>query len=294
MKLAVIGIGLMGGSAALAMKRAGTVSQVYACDVNEASVAKAIELGVAEAGSTNPAEAARWADAVMVATPVLTMESIFRAIAPALRPDAIVTDLGSVRGVVQEAAKRSLGAKISQYVPCHPIAGGEKTGVENANPDMFIGKRVISTGDAALMRPELRNRMEGLWASTGARILRMSAERHDEVFGLMSHIPHVLAYALVTMITESRDPDMLLSMGGTGFLDFSRIAASSPVMWRDICLANRKSISEGLRRYRAELEVFQKAIDQGDADMLVARFARAAQARRRLGQGAKLKTQEKK
>ncbi len=293
MKLAVIGIGLMGGSAALAMKRAGTVDSVYACDVNEASVARAIGLGVAEEGGTDPAAAARGADVVMVATPVMTMESIFRAVAPELAPGAVITDLGSVRGVVQEAAKRSLGDKIRQYAPCHPIAGGEKTGVENANPDMFVGKRVISTAEPG-MAPEAVERMEVLWASTGARILRMTPARHDEVFGLMSHLPHVLAYALVAMITESRDPDTLLSMGGTGFLDFSRIAASSPVMWRDICLANRQAISVGLRRYREELERFQKAIDEGNADTLVAAFARASQARRKLGQGARLRTPEKK
>lgn len=291
MKLAVIGIGLMGGSAALAMKRAGVVDSVHACDVNEASVRRAIELGVAEEGGTDPQRAAMNADVIMVATPVMTMESIFRAVKPVLGPRAIITDLGSVRGLVQEAAKRSLGEKIRQYAPCHPIAGGEKTGVENANPDMFIGKRVISTAEPEMSR-EFVERMERLWASTGATILRMPPSRHDEVFGLMSHLPHVLAYALVSMITESRDPDTLLSMGGTGFLDFSRIAASSPVMWRDICLANRRAISEGLKRYRAELEEFQQMIDEGNADMLVARFARAAQARRKLGQGAKLRDQK--
>lgn len=293
MKLAVIGMGLMGGSAALAMKRAGTIHSVYACDMSPEAVSDSISMGIADEGGSDPAEAARSADVIMVATPVMTMESIFRQIAPVMKPDAVVTDIGSVRGMVQEGARRALGAKFSQYAPCHPIAGGEKPGVRYAFADMFVGKKVISTAEEGMSARAVEI-IESLWKSCGAEIIRMSPERHDEVFALMSHLPHVLAYALVAMITESRDPDTLLSMGGTGFLDFSRIAASSPVMWRDICLANRKAISEGLRRYRAELELFQKAIDDGNADQLVAGFARAAQARRKLGQGDSLKTQVKK
>ena len=201
--------------------------------------------------------------------------------------------IGEVRGLVEVGARRALGEKFSQYAPCHPIAGGEKPGVRYAFADMFVGKKIISTAEEGMSARSV-DIIESLWKSCGGQIIRMSPERHDEVFALMSHLPHVLAYALVAMITESRDPDTLLSMGGTGFLDFSRIAASSPVMWRDICLANRKAISEGLRRYRAELELFQKAIDDGNADQLVAGFARAAQARRKLGQGDSLKTQVKK
>lgn len=292
MKLAVIGIGLMGGSAALAMKKSGVVDRVCGCDLSEASVQRAVELGVADEGCTCAAKAAAGADVIMVATPVMTMESIFRQIKPALKPGAIVTDLGSVRGVVQEGARRALGDMFPRYAPCHPIAGGEKTGVENAFAGMFEGKKVISTAEPEAS-PEAVERMEGLWKACGARVLRMTPQRHDEVFSLMSHLPHVLAYALVAMIAESPEPDMLLSMGGTGFLDFSRIAASSPVMWRDICLANRQAISEALRQYRKELEVFQQAIDDGNADTLVAGFARAAQARRKLGQGARLRGQGK-
>ena len=282
----------MGGSAALAMKKSGAVSSVCACDLSESSVQKAVEMGVADQGCTCAAEAAAEADVIMVATPVMTMESIFRQIRPAMRPGAVVTDLGSVRGMVQEGARRALGDQFPRYAPCHPIAGGEKTGVENAFAEMFVGKKVISTAEPEAS-PEAVALMEGLWKSCGARILRMSPQRHDEVFSLMSHLPHVLAYALVAMIAESPEPDMLLSMGGAGFLDFSRIAASSPVMWRDICLANRQAISEALRQYRKELEIFQTAIDEGNADMLVAGFARAAQARRKLGQGVRLRVQDK-
>ncbi|MDL2059127.1 prephenate dehydrogenase/arogenate dehydrogenase family protein [Mesosutterella sp. AGMB02718] len=291
MKLVVIGMGLMGGSAALAMRRSGAVTSVYACDVSPQSVQKAVAMGVAEKGGCDPCEAARGADVVMVATPVLSMESIFRKIRPVLSPGAVVTDLGSVRVTVQLAARRSLGEKIARYAPCHPIAGGEQTGVEHSNPDMFIGKRVISTAEPD-SDPDAVRIMEALWKGCGAEILRMSPERHDRIFGLMSHLPHVLAYAMVAMIAESREPELLLSMGGSGFLDFSRIAASSPVMWRDICLANRRAISDGLRRYRKELEIFQKALDEGNADTLVAEFALAARARRRLSSPAP-KTKEK-
>ncbi len=293
MKLAVIGIGLIGGSAALAMKRSGLITSVSACDLSPEAVKTAVELGIADEGYTDAAAAARTADVVMVATPVLAMESIFRQVRPALKEDAVITDVGSVRGVVQEAAHRALGEKIAQYAPCHPIAGGDKSGVQYSFPDMFVGKRVISTSGADTA-PWAAERMEKLWQSCGAEILRMTPERHDEVFALMSHLPHVLAYAMVAMLLESRDPATLLSMGGTGFQDFSRIAASSPVMWRDICLANRQAISKGLRAYRKELDWFQKVIDDGNADLMVACFARAAEARRSLGHGTKLREKEKK
>ena len=286
MKLAVIGMGLMGGSAALAMRQAGVVDRVVACDLNPDEIQTSIELGIADEGTQDVLESVRGADVVMVATPVMTMEAIFRQAAPGLGDGAVITDVGSVRGAVQESASRALGKKFCRYAPCHPIAGGEKPGVRYANPGMFRGKNVISTSGLWADRDAVE-RMEGLWKACGANIIRMTAERHDEVFATMSHLPHVLSFAFVKMVTESRNPDELLRMGGTGFLDFSRIAASSPVMWRDICLTNREAISRGLRRYRRELERFQKDIDEGNADRLVAEFARAAQARRGLGPGPK-------
>ena len=193
----------------------------------------------------------------------------------------MVTDVGSTRMTVIEAARKGLKNKFCQYAPGHPIAGGELPGVAYADKDLFNDKWVISTPTPE-MDPEKVKFIEEGWAKAGAKIKVMSPETHDEIFASVSHLPHILAYALVDMITKEGKAKEKLGMAGAGFRDFTRIAASSPAMWRDICLSNRAAISQELQRYRRELAELQEAVDNSDAQKLEACFENAMRNRRGL------------
>lgn len=280
-KMAVIGFGLIGGSMALSWKQAGLVDEVIACGHREESLKLAKEMGAADSWTTSIPEAVKDADIVVVAVPVQAMEKVFSDLADYLKPDAVVTDVGSTRMTVIEAAKKGLKEKFRQYAPGHPIAGGELPGVAYATKDLFNDKWVISTPTDE-MDPEKVKFIEDAWTKAGAKIKVMSPELHDAIFASVSHLPHVLAYALVDMITKEKYAKEKLGMAGAGFRDFTRIAASSPAMWRDICLSNRAAISKELKRYRQELEELQEAIDNSDAQKLEACFENAMKNRRGL------------
>lgn len=205
----------------------------------------------------------------------------FSSIAEVLKPEAIVTDVGSTRQTVIEAARKGLKDKFSQYAPGHPIAGGELPGVQYASADLFDNKVVIST-PAEGMDPKVVKQMEKWWGKIGSRVQVMSPEEHDEIFAAVSHLPHILAYALVDMISKEKNAHAKLTMAGAGFRDFTRIASSSPVMWRDICLTNKESISKQLQDYRKELDALQTAIDNSDAKAIEACFENAMRNRRGL------------
>lgn len=279
--LAVIGCGLIGGSMALAWKKAGLVERVVACDLNEENLRDALELGAADAVTTSVAEAVGDADVIAVAVPVLAMEGVFRAVAASMKPQAMITDVGSTRLAVLEMARRGLGDKFSRYAPYHPIAGGELPGVRYAQADLFNRKAVIGT-PADGMDPEVVQVLGKAWEAVGASVSSMTPELHDEVFASVSHLPHVLAFALVDMIAKEGNAAIKLGMAGAGFRDFTRIASSSPVMWRDICLTNGPAIAEELRRYRRSLDSLQEAIDKADAASLEACFENAMKNRRGL------------
>lgn len=291
-KMAVIGCGLIGGSMALAWKEAGIVDEVIACGPHESTLKIAKEKGVADNTTTSVTEAVQDADIVVVAVPVLAMEEVFTEVSKALKPGAIVTDVGSTRKTVIAAARKGLKEKFSQYAPGHPIAGGELPGVAHADGDLFKEKVVISTPDDG-MKPEVVEFIEEAWKKAGAKIKVMTPQVHDEIFASVSHLPHVLAYALVDMIAKESSAQEKLTMAGAGFRDFTRIAASSPVMWRDICLTNREAISKELRRYRHELEELQAAIDNSDGEKLEACFENAMKNRRGLVFPANTPKQEK-
>ncbi|MEF9995130.1 MAG: prephenate dehydrogenase/arogenate dehydrogenase family protein [Burkholderiaceae bacterium] len=284
MRLALIGTGLVGGSLAAAWREAGLVDEVLACDRDPAACASAVALGVADACTDSAAEAVRGADWVVLAVPVGAMAEVLAQIAPALRADAIVTDVGSTKASVIAAARAQLGAAFSRYVPAHPIAGGELPGVEHSNPGLFAGKLAITTPEVET-DPAALETIEAAWRAIGSRVLRMSAADHDQVFAAVSHLPHLLAFALVARIAAEPDAQAKLGFAGAGFRDFTRIAASSPVMWRDICLANRVALSAELAGYRALLDEMQLALDQGDAPRLEATFDLASSTRRRFGAG---------
>lgn len=279
--LAVIGCGLIGGSMALAWKKAGLVERVVACDLNEENLRDALELGAADAVTTSVADAVGDADVIAVAVPVLAMEGVFRAVAASMKPQAMITDVGSTRLAVLEMARRGLGDKFSRYAPYHPIAGGELPGVRYAQADLFNRKAVIGTPTGG-MDPEVVQVLGKAWEAVGASVSSMTPELHDEVFASVSHLPHVLAFALVDMIAKEGNAAIKLGMAGAGFRDFTRIASSSPVMWRDICLTNGPAIAEELRRYRRSLDALQEAIDKADAASLEACFENAMKNRRGL------------
>lgn len=279
--MAVIGCGLIGGSMALSWKKAGIADKVVAFGHHSATLTKALEMGAADMITNLMPAAVSDADIVVAAVPVQAMEEVFSEMRPFLKKDAVITDVGSTRVSVIEAARRGLKERFDRYAPAHPIAGGELPGVAYASADLFENKTVIST-PAAGMDPKVVAFIEESWRQAGARVEVMTPEEHDEVFASVSHLPHVLAYALVDMIAREPGAQKKLSHAGAGFRDFTRIASSSPVMWRDICLSNRQALSEELARYRKELEALQKNIDEADADALLACFENAVQNRRGL------------
>jgi prephenate dehydrogenase len=256
-KLALIGVGLIGGSFARALRAAGEVSAVIGFDEDSAALSTALSLAV----------------------PVGAMRSVMRTIAPRLRADAVVTDVGSTKVNVITAARAELGDAFQRFVPGHPIAGRETHGVQSSEPRLFEGKLFIATPVAGTA-DEVVLRVESLWRRLGCRVERMDPVDHDRIFAAVSHLPHLLAFALVARIAGEDDAERKLAKAGAGFRDFTRIAASSPTMWRDVCIANREALSVELAAYRALLDDLQAALDAGDAEALEAVFTAAAQCRR--------------
>ncbi len=279
--LAIIGCGLIGGSMALSWKKAGLVDTVVGYDHHEHNLKDGLEIQALDKTAATIAEATAQADIIVVSVPVRAMNEVFREIGQNLKEGAIVTDVGSTRETVIAMARKGLGDKFKQYAPGHPIAGGEMPGIRHATGDLFYGKKLISTPTRD-MNPRVVDKIEDLWAKSGALVQKMTPKQHDQIFAAVSHLPHVLAYALVDMIAREENAQSKLTMAGAGFKDFTRIAASSPVMWRDICLTNQKAISEELRNYRQRLEELQAAIDSKDAEQIEHIFENAMRNRRGL------------
>jgi prephenate dehydrogenase len=278
-KLALIGVGLIGGSFARAALAAGEVDAVSGFDADAAALSTALDLGAITETAASAEAAVAHADLVMLAVPVGSMKGVMRTIAPHLRGDAVVTDVGSTKADVVAAARAELGAAFPRFVPGHPIAGRETHGVQSSQPRLFEGKLFIATPVAETSEDALV-RVERLWQRLGCRVERMDANEHDRVFAAVSHLPHLLAFALVARIAREDDAERKLAKAGAGFRDFTRIAASSPTMWRDVCIANRDALSVELAGYRAVLDELQAALDARDADALEAVFSAAAECRR--------------
>jgi prephenate dehydrogenase len=279
-KLVVIGVGLIGGSFALALKRAKIVKHVVGVGRTKKNLDAALKLGVIDEASRDAASAVRGADLVFIGTPVGQMSEVMAQIAPALDAHAVITDGGSTKQDVIEYARRFLGDHFERFVPSHPIAGTEKSGASAAFPELFRDRNVILAP-----QPETRASAEKLvreaWLACGARIVRLQAPRHDEIFAAVSHLPHVIAFALVSMLAKRDDARELLGFSGGGLRDTVRIAGSSPEMWRDICVANRDALVELLDDYVEELEIARSAIDRADGAALAEIFERARGARSR-------------
>jgi len=277
MKLAVIGVGLIGGSFALALKHAKVASHVVGVGRNAANLKLARERGIIDSIAPDPGAAARDADLVLVATPVAQFPAVFASLAES---KALITDGGSTKRDVVAAARKALGKKIGQFVPAHPIAGAEKSGAAAANAELFRGKRVVITPLPQNRRPALEQ-VESAWQACGARVSRMDPEEHDAVLATVSHLPHVLAYALVHGVAKRNNSEQLFSFAAGGFRDFTRIASSHPEMWRDICVANREPLLAELERYADKLRALRPLLERGDGAALEKLFAEARAARER-------------
>ena len=283
-RLAVIGVGLVGGSLALALRRAGAAASIAGFDRDGQALERAVALGVIDAAAASASEAAKGADLVVVAVPVRAIGPVLHDVALAMDPQAVVTDVGSTKGEVVALAREELRERFPRFVPGHPIAGRESSGVEAAVADLFRAARVVLTPDSATA-PDAVDLVKACWEAAGARVASMAAERHDRIFAAVSHLPHVLSFALVSEIAEREDAEELLGFAAGGFRDFTRIAASSPEMWRDIALQNRAALLEELDRYGARLAVFRELIARGDGPGLERLMTEARTARHAWGAG---------
>jgi prephenate dehydrogenase len=277
-RVAVVGVGLIGGSFALALKEAGACGHVVGAGRSSANLRRARELGIIDSIAPDAVAAAHNADLVLLATPVAQFLKLFREVASVLGPKAVITDGGSTKRDVITAARSALGRKIAQFVPAHPIAGAEKSGAEAAAAGLFRERRVVLTPLPENSESAVK-KVQDAWSACGARITRMDPEEHDAVLGAVSHLPHVLAYALVHEFAARETGAQLFEYAAGGFRDFTRIASSHPEMWRDICIANSDRILEELRRYRKKLDSIAKLLEAGDAVALEKLFAEARAAR---------------
>jgi prephenate dehydrogenase len=290
-KIAIFGVGLIGGSFGLALKKAGAVAQIFGVGRSPASLARARELGIIDAAATSVADAVAAADLVLIAAPVAQTEAILVSIKPHLQPGTVVTDAGSTKTDVVAAARRALGEKIAQFVPGHPIAGREQNGPDAAIADLYVGKKVVlaplpenAAGDV--------DRVAHAWQQCGAIIHRLTAQEHDRVFAAVSHLPHLLAYALVDDIARKPHADLLFQYAASGFRDFTRIAGSSPEMWRDISLANQAALLNELDAYILQLNQLRGFLAEADGGALEAVYANAQRARQNWGRAIEATEQQ--
>lgn len=279
-RLAVIGVGLIGGSTALALRAAGAVTEVVGAGRSRVNMERAKALGIVDRIADSAADAVAGADAVLVAVPVGAMRAVFAEIAPWLAPDAVVTDAGSTKASVLVDARVALGAAFPRFVAAHPIAGTEHSGADAAFATLLRDRRVILT-PAPETDESAVARVKGLWKATGAAISTMDAGRHDQMLAATSHLPHVLAYALVDSLARMPDSEELFTLAAGGFADFTRIASSSPETWTDIVSANRSPLLELIDRYQGDLATLREAIAQGDQATIKACFHGAKAARDR-------------
>ena len=279
-RLCIIGVGLIGGSLARALRDAGACREVVGAGRNAGNLQTAVELGVIDRYETDLAQAVRGADMVVVCVPLGAMEGVFNTIKGQLADEVVLTDVGSAKGSVIEAAQRAFGSVPEFFVPGHPIAGTEQSGVEASFPGLYNDRRVILTPlpDTSTHATE---RVHDMWEAAGAQVVSMNPVHHDAVLAATSHLPHLLAYSLVDTLARLDDNDEVFEYAAGGFRDFTRIASSDPVMWRDVCLANSDAILLMVEHYINDLKVLSEAIRNHDGQQLLDVFSAAKAARDR-------------
>ena len=277
-KIAIFGVGLIGGSFALALKKAGAVERIVGVGRHPATLERARELGIIDAAAASVADAVSGADLILIAAPVAQTAAILASIAPHLQAGTIVTDAGSTKSDVVLAARAALGSKIAQFVPGHPIAGREQNGPDAALAELYVGKKVVLAPLPENAEQDVA-KVAAAWQQCGALIHRLSAQQHDAIFAAVSHLPHVLAYALVDDIANKPHAADLFQYAASGFRDFTRIAGSSPEMWRDISLANQGALLNELDAYLVQLTRLRGLLAAGDGPAIEAIYGNAQQAR---------------
>jgi len=266
-QLGVIGCGLMGGSFALALKRAGLVRQVVGYSKSPSTTDKAKRMGVIDIAAESALLAVSGSDLVLLAVPVAAMDATLKAIRHLVEPGLMIMDVGSTKRDVVDTARRVLKDKVDCFVPAHPIAGKEVSGIDHADAQLYSGRQVILT-PLTQTRPELLQKATDVWSAIGSQVLKMSPENHDAAFAAVSHLPHLLAFAYFSSIAKQPAGREFLSLAGPGFRDFTRIAAGDPEMWRDILMANREEILKQSLRFRHTLDALEHVMKQGNADAL--------------------------
>ena len=277
-QLGLIGCGLMGGSFALALKRAKLVKRVVGYSKSPSTTERARQLGVIDVVAPSALLAVSGADIVLLAVPVAASEATFKAIRHGISSETLVMDVGSTKGDVIEAARNGLQRQFANFVPAHPIAGKELSGIEHAEASLFAGRQVVLTPVKTTLRSNVQ-RATQVWSGIGANVVTMTHEEHDGAFAAVSHLPHLLAFAYINGLAAQPQGERFLSLAGPGFRDFSRIAASDPVMWRDVLLANREHVLEQSRAFRKALDDFEAMMSANDLQGLELSIAAASKTR---------------
>ena len=277
-RLCIIGVGLIGGSLSRALRQQNACKHVIGCSRDEKHLQRAQQLGVIDEYTTDVTRAVQGADMIVLSVPIRAMSDIFRQIDSYVDANAVITDVGSAKASVELAARKNLPKSIARFVPGHPIAGTEQSGVEASFAELFHDRRVILT-PLEENTTSSKDRVRQMWEATGAIVQDMTVHHHDEVLAATSHLPHVLAFGLVDTLSSMSDRDEIFQYAAGGFRDFSRIASSDPVMWRDICIENSQAILNIMERYLQDIDVLKQAIANADADALEKIFTRAKIAR---------------
>jgi len=277
-QLGVIGCGLMGGSFAAAMKRAGLVKRIVGYSKSPSTTERAKKLGIIDVAAESALLAVSGSDIVLIAVPVAATETTFKAIRHLVEPGVLFMDVGSTKRDVVDAARRVLRERVASFVPAHPITGKEASGIQHADADLYRGRQVIIT-PLPQNPPELVQKATDVWAGVGSQVLRMTAENHDAAFAAVSHLPHLLAFAYFSAVMNQPLGRDFLALAGPGFRDFTRIAASNPEMWRDVLLANREEVLKQSLRFRRALDALEHVMREGNADALEGLIRGAADAR---------------
>lgn len=277
-QLGLIGCGLMGGSFALAMRRAGLVKRVVGYSKSPSTTERARMMGVIDIVAPSALMAVSGADIVLIAVPVSATESTFKAIKHLVTPDMLIMDVGSTKRDVIDAGRRALREQIGSFVPAHPITGKEVSGVDNADPDLYTGRQVIITPIERTLPTQLQKAID-VWTALGCRVLKMTPEQHDAAFASVSHLPHMIAFALMNAISGQPQGKDYLSLAGPGFRDFTRIAASDPKVWRDILMSNREELLTQSKIFQDSLKALELVLSSGNTDALEGLIEKASNTR---------------
>ena len=277
-QLGIIGCGLMGGSFALALKRAGLVKRVVGYSKSPSTTERARKLGVIDVEAPSALLAVSGADIVLIAVPVAATEATFKSIKHLVTPQMLVMDVGSTKRDVVDAGRRALREQIGSFVPAHPIAGKEVSGVEHADADLYTGKQVILTPIERTLTVQLQKAVD-VWTALGCRVVKMSPESHDAAFAAVSHLPHLISFALMNTLSGQPQGKDYLSLAGPGFRDFTRIAASDPKVWRDIMLSNREELLAQSKIFQRNLQALELMISSGNGEALEGLIEQASQTR---------------